>query len=512
MSQSQSVDPDSIIETPIIDKLSSESLTQSAVKGFSWNLAGSFVRHGAGFLINIILARLLGPEPFGIVAIATIVISIGNLIVDSGLNASLVQKNELTEGDIKYVFTIQMVLGISIYLLIVLLTPLISRWFAETEIIPVLRVLSLMIVLQAASQTSMGLLKRNLKFKQIQQAVLVSYLVGYLLLGLPLAYAGKGVWSLVFAQLTQSLIFLIMVYWNARHPIAFSFQDENKVTRFGVNILGLNIANWTINHIDSASIGKWFGSEMLGLYNRSMGLIYMPVNILVDSIKNVIFPATSRAQNSVPKIKAAFLGVFSLFAFIFFPLSIYVNHTADKLILAIYGVKWVGAIPMLQIIALTIPFNALMAIEGPVLMGLGMPEIELKKQSIVATIAIIAFIIAAQFSLMTLLWTVFLIYVIRLILMTLPIIYHLNIKFQEFFELVIISGILTIFILITNLVFKNLLTSYPLFIYILILSGVNLIVWVAVLASITLFYKRSRIISNIIYVSTEILKKTSNHI
>lgn len=115
MSLNQLEDHENLIDAPIHDGISGESLTQSAVRGFGWNFSGSVVRHGAGFLINVILARLLGPAPFGIVAIATIVISIGNLIVDSGLNASLVQKKELEQNDIKFVFTIQMVLGVSIY-------------------------------------------------------------------------------------------------------------------------------------------------------------------------------------------------------------------------------------------------------------------------------------------------------------------------------------------------------------------------------------------------------------
>ena len=376
MENQQPAQFDSLTDAPIGDGNSGLSLTQSAVKGFGWNLSGSVVRHGAGFLINIILARLLGPEPFGIVALATIVISIGNLIVDSGLNASLVQKKELARSDIKYVFTIQMVLGISIYLLIVLFAPLIARLFGETEINPVLRVLSLMIVLQAASQTSMGLLKRKLMFKRIQQAVLVSYLIGYLLLGLPLAFAGKGVWSLVIAQLMQSFVYLIILYWSEKHPIAFSFRDENKVTRFGINILGANIANWIIASLDSALLGKWFGLEVLGLYNRSMNLAFTPVNIVVTASQSVIFSASSRAQESISKVKSAYLGIFSIFMIILFPFSITLSLIARPIIEVIYGSDWINAVPFLQVLALALPFSALKAIGGPTMAGLGRPEIE----------------------------------------------------------------------------------------------------------------------------------------
>jgi O-antigen/teichoic acid export membrane protein len=406
VSYNQSTDHQNLADAPIHDGISGESLTQSAVRGFGWNLSGSAVRYGAGFLINVILARLLGPKPFGIVAIATIVISIGNLIVDSGLNASLVQKNELEQNDIKFVFTIQLVLGVSIYLMIALFAPLIARLFGEPEIIPILRVLSLMIVLQAAAQTSIGLLKRKLMFRQIQQAVLVSYLVGYLLLGLPLAYAGKGVWSLVIAQLAQSLIYLITVYSSEKHSIAFSFRDENKLTRFGINILGANIANWIIASLDSMVLGKFFGSGVLGLYNRSMTLAFTPVNIVVSSSQTVIFSASSKAQGSLSKVRSAFLGVFSAFMIILFPFSITLSLLAEPVISVIYGSNWINAIPFLHVLALALPFSALMAICGPTLAGLGKPEIEFHLQWLIAVIYAIALLIAIQFSLTVILWTV----------------------------------------------------------------------------------------------------------
>jgi lipopolysaccharide exporter len=152
--------------------------------------------------------------------------------------------------------------------------------------------------------------------------VLVSYLVGYLLLGVPLAFSGKGVWSLVIAQLVQSLIYLIIVYWSAKHPIAFCFRDKNKVTRFGINMLGANIANWIIASLDSVLLGKFFGSEVLGLYNRSMTLAFTPVNIVVSSSQSVIFSASSRSQESISKVRSAFLGVLSTFMIILFPFSI----------------------------------------------------------------------------------------------------------------------------------------------------------------------------------------------
>jgi O-antigen/teichoic acid export membrane protein len=480
VSYNQSTDHQNLADAPIHDGISGESLTQSAVRGFGWNLSGSVVRYGAGFLINVILARLLGPKPFGIVAIATIVISIGNLIVDSGLNASLVQKKELTPNDIKFVFTIQTILGISIYLFIALIAPIIARLFGETDIIPVLRVLSLMIVLQSASQTSIGLLRRNFKFRQIQQAVLVSYLVGYLLLGVPLAFSGKGVWSLVIAQLVQSLIYLIIVYWSAKHPIAFCFRDKNKVTRFGINMLGANIANWIIASLDSVLLGKFFGSEVLGLYNRSMTLAFTPVNIVVSSSQSVIFSASSRSQESISKVRSAFLGVLSTFMIILFPFSITLSLLAEPIISVIYGSDWINAIPFLHVLALALPFSALMAICGPTLAGLGKPEIEFHLKWLIAVIYAIALLIAIQFSLTVILWTVLGMYVLRCVFMSFVTFKVLGISVMNFSKIIIITSISTILVFIVEVILGELLQQRGTLTQLLLKSASAALVWVSV--------------------------------
>lgn len=431
-------------ETPAKQGGSEQSLTQSAVKGFGWNLSGSLVRYGAGFVINIILARLLGPEPFGQVALATIIISIGNLIVDSGLNAGLVQKKELEKNDIKYVFTVQMLLGIFIYLLIVFLAPLIAKLFGENEIIPVLRVLSFTIVLQAASQTSLGLLKRNLLFKRIQQAVIISYLIGYLLVGVPLAFSGKGVWSLVAAQLVQSFINLLIVYTGAKHPIAFSLHDNNKISRFGINILGANIANWIISNLDSALIGRYFGSPTLGLYNRAMSLAFTPVGIVVTASQGVLFSASARLQDSTETVRKAFLRIFGLFSEILVPFSICISITAGPIIELAYGSKWSEAVPFMKVLAIALPFYALMAIEGPMLAGIGKPELELRMQWIVAVVDIVSLIVAVQFSITWVIRTVLAIYILRFALMTIVTLKAIQTPFGEFAKILFGSSLLTI--------------------------------------------------------------------
>lgn len=421
-----------------------EEIKKLSYTSFRWNIAGSAIRYGAGFLINIVLARLLGPEPYGLVALSTVVISIGNLVVDSGLNAGLVQKEELEEESIKFVFTIQIVLGIGIYTLIILCSQFISDLFHQPEVGSVLRILSLTIIFQAASQTSLGLLKRNLAFNRIQQAQVISYLIGYLLIGVPLAFANQGVWSLVFAQLSQSFINMVLVYSFIRHPIGIQLHDKYGISKFGMKILGANIANWIISNLDSALIGRHFGSTTLGFYNRAMSLASTPVGIVVTASQGVLFSASSRLQGSRDNVRRAFIKTFRLFSEILIPFLICVSITAGPIIDFVYGSKWSQTVPFVKVLAIALAFFALMAIEGPVLAGIGKPEIELRIQWIVAVVDIIVLFVAAQFSITYVIWAVLGIYIFRFILMTNFTFKAIQIPFTEFMGILSGSTFLTI--------------------------------------------------------------------
>ena len=415
----------------ILERESSSEIAKSATSSFNWNLAGSIARYGAGFIINIVLARILGPEPFGLVAVAYIFISIGNLIIDSGLNSGLVQKREINDKDIHYVLTIQLFLAFIIGGLIIGVAPLIAKFYHQPAIIPVLQVLTTTLFFQAASQTSTALLKRKLNFKRIQQAQITAYLVGYLGIGLPLAYSGYGVWSLVFAQLIQSFLYLCFVYAMVRHSLSLAFRDSGGISRFGINILGANIANWIISNYDNTSIGWAYGTTNLGLYGRAWTLAMTPVGIVVNSAQSVLFSASSKLQESVELVKDAFLGVFTIFGIILFPFSICEALVASDLIQFVYGDKWLKAAPIMEVLPLAMPFFALMALQGPVLAGLGKPEVEFKLQWLVLGVTLIIFIFAIQSSMQMIIWSVLAIYVFRFITLSLATFRILHVSKQD---------------------------------------------------------------------------------
>jgi len=417
-----------------------------ALKGFSWNTAGNFTRSFAGFAINIVLARLLGPEPFGVVALALLVIGIGNLVIESGLGSALVQQKEIDRQDIAFVYTLQMAFGIGLAAVIAVFSPWLAEQFAAPTATPVLQVMALILVLQAFAQVPSALLRRKLDFKHLQIAQITSFFIGYLGFGLPLAFAGFGVWSLVAAQITQSGLNALMVFLFSRFSLTLTLKRSRHLARFGLHILAANIANWIIQSIDQAIIGRRFGVKNLGFYSRAYFLNWTPVGIILTSAQASIFSAVSRMGKGTDTIRI-FRGFMSAFAIFFFPVYWLIAMESTNIIQIIYGHEWMPAATLLKPLAVAMPFLALVGLEGPVLNGLGKPQYEMRAQWVTAFFAILVLTIAAQFSILATAWSIVIIYIFRLSILSVMTIKVLEISWMQLMRPILsglFMGILTV--------------------------------------------------------------------
>jgi len=394
-------------------------LAAQALSALKWNYGGTLVRSGAQILIGIVLARILGPEPFGLVAIAWIVISLGNLVADFGFGAAIVQRSELSHNEVRYAFTYQVLIGFSLTLLVALAANLIAQIFKQQSIVPIVQVLSLIFLFQALGQTATSLLKRNLNFKSLQFVQVASYLVSYLLLGIPLAFTGFGVWSVVSAQLSQSLLQSLIAYALVRHPIKPLFKcSAIGFFSFGTKVIATNLINWLIGNLDNVFVGKFFGAISLGLYSRTYLLITAPMNNIVIMLQGVLFSTCSKIQASTDKLKQVYLASASILALIFLPVFVCLALIPRTAIAAIYGNRWLDAVPLLVPLALAMPFHAVMALSGPLIWGQGKVERELRVQALTATLFIAVMLATSLISVEALAWGVFGVYVIRFVLMT----------------------------------------------------------------------------------------------
>ena len=394
-------------------------LTHAALTALKWNYLGAFVRTASSFIIGIFLARLLGPRPFGQVAVAWLVIGLGNLMADCGFGAALVQRRELTSEQIRFAFTVQAILGFLLSAVVALGAPWIAWVFHQPETVPVIRALAAVFSLQAFGLTAANLLKRNLAFGRLQRAQVISYLAGYLALGMPLALRGYGVWSLIAAQLAQTFLLSAQLYLAVRHPLRPLLRLRyRELTSFGGKVVGVNLVNWTIANGDTAIVGRAFGAVSLGLYDRALILMTTPMNGIVATLQAVLFPTYARAQNQPERVRNAYLTSVAAVQLCLLPAFVLIATVPRTVIGGLYGSRWPAAVPLLVPLALARPFRALMSLAGPLLWGVGKVERELRVQIAVALLFIPALLMAARGSLSAVAWTVFALLVLQSILIT----------------------------------------------------------------------------------------------
>jgi PST family polysaccharide transporter len=413
----------------------SPNIAASAVAGIRWNYLGGICASLCSVAIGIVLARILGPRPFGQVIIASTVYGFVNLFVDGGFSQALIQKPQLSPDQIRKTFTCQVTIGVLTTGLVYFLAPFIAHRFHDPSAINVIRAMSAVILIQSTGLVSAALLRREMKFKRVQYAALASYLVGFLVIGIPLALYGAGVWSLVLAYLAQSALNSILLYLAARHTLVplFGLPDRS-ITSFGGTIIANNLVNWGHSNLDNLAASS-LGPASLGLYGRGCNFAYQPVNTVVTALQSVLLSSAAKVQHNQRLMRDLTLAVMAIvFGLLGAAYATFSMNSATTIV-GLYGDKWVGVIPLMIPFALAMPFYGVHCLLGPILCGMGRPALEFWPQAISCAIAAVAYFTAAHFSLVSIAWALFFIMLLRFGLIAAFTFRLLNISWGETFLL-----------------------------------------------------------------------------
>ncbi|HEY3368830.1 MAG TPA: lipopolysaccharide biosynthesis protein [Symbiobacteriaceae bacterium] len=395
------------------------SLGRATLIALKWSYLGIVVKLVLQLGIQVVLARLLGPEPFGQIAVAWMIISLVGLLADAGFGPALVQRKELTCHDIRYGFTVQTTLGIVMSLAVTAGAGLLERFWSSPGLAPVIRAISLLFVLQALGQTATSVLKRQMAFKEIQVAQVISYVIAFCCLGIPAAFMGLGVWSLVLAQLTQGFLYTVLVYIRVKHSLFPTFRRPGSgLLQFGSKVVATNVFNWVIGNVDNFMVGRSFGVAILGLYSRSFNLAGLLVSNAVTGVQQVLFPAYALIQDRQEQQQRMYLASLNMSLLIMFPVFGGLAAAAHTVIAILYGTRWSGAAPILVPLALAMPFSIVVSLTGPLVWGVGRVEKEMYVQLFTAGLSILVLLWLSHISAVAVGWGVLAIYVLRAGLMT----------------------------------------------------------------------------------------------
>lgn len=385
-----------------------QNLGNRSLSAFFWGAGGSFARIVLQLCTQIALARILGPEQYGLFAIGAIVVSFSNFFSDIGIAYGLIQKAEVNSSDLRFVFTWQLIIGSLVTLAVAAFSQPIAEFFGEPNAHEVVFALAVVCLLNALAAPSNNMLKRNLDFKRIQIAQLTGYIGGYIVIGLPLALAGAQVWALVVAWVAQASIVFFMLYFSARHSLRplFWYADAKSLSGYGALVLITNITNWTIGNIDRVIIGRFFSGREIGLYATTYNLLQSPTSSLLGVIQPVFFSASSRLVDDKTKIVNGYYALLSAVCLCVFPIFAAVSSVAETFVLTVYGEKWIEAAVVFRPLALAMPLFLIWGMTTPLLWSGGTPAREFKTQLPIALLWIAVSWVAAHHSIAMVGWAV----------------------------------------------------------------------------------------------------------
>lgn len=393
-------------------------LGSRSLSAVSWGGGGSVIRILLQIATQIALARILGPEQYGLFAIGAIVISFSNFFSDVGIAYGLIQKEEVTQQDLRFVFTWQIVLGLLVTASVAVLSRPIALFFGDVQAQGIVAGLAVVCLINALMAPAHNLLKRNLNFKRIQIANILGYVIGYVVVGIPLALSGAAVWALVAAWIVQASITLVILYSGVRHSLQplFWFSGGRQIVHYGATVLVTNIINWIIGNIERVVIARFFATREIGLYATSYNLLYGPVSSLLGIVQPVFFSAASRIALEREKIARIYLALIALTALVVLPVFAAVAAIAETFVLALYGSQWEAAAKLVTPLALAMPLFLFWGLTTPLLWLGGAPQREFKVQLPMALLWVAVSWFAAQHSVQAVAWAVLVLFALRYVL------------------------------------------------------------------------------------------------
>ena len=338
-----------------------DNLTSKTLHSLKWSYTGTIINSVLQIGFTAIMARLLDPADFGLMAMAGVILRFGTHFAQMGVGSAMIQKKEVSNEDIRASFTSSFLLGILFTVIVYLFAPLATYIFDNEKIVSIIRVMAFSFLISGLSTTALSLLRRKLAFRELAIAELFSYIIGYGLIGILLAYNRFGVWSLVAGALSQSTILATMAYFFCRHRISLIARWEYYKTlySFGSRVSAISFFEFIGSNLDTLAIGHLIGAAPLGIYNRAFMLASLPAQYLTSSFSRVLYPSLSIVQKEIDRLKKAYLSIIMVFSAILLPICVSIAVASREIVLVILGEKWIATIPVLQILAIAIPFNLL---------------------------------------------------------------------------------------------------------------------------------------------------------
>ena len=360
-----------------------DRMKRKLVTGLAWTYAERILAQMISLIVTIVLARIISPDEYGIIAIVSIFINIADTFAISGLGNALIQKKEADHLDFSSVFYFNTVFSLFLYIVLFFAAKPIAFFYNNVTLIPVLRIMSIRIPIAAINSVQQAYVSRRMEFKRFFWATLFGTLVSAII-GIMMAYKGFGVWSLVSQYMSNTIIDTIVLWcvvrWRPRWE--YSWTRMGALFSYGWKVLATSLLITVYGNIQDLVIGKKFSTEDLAYSNKGRQFPNLIASNVNTSISKVLFPAMSSVQDERPKIKALTRKSISMGTYILSPILVGLAAISESFVSIFLTEKWLPCVPYLQIMCLVFLLQPIQTASIQAMKALGKSDIYLKLEII----------------------------------------------------------------------------------------------------------------------------------
>lgn len=381
------------------------SLKKQALSGVFWSSIQLFGRQLIGFVVSIILARLLLPSEFGLIAMLGVFIGLGTALIGGGLSSSLIRTKDVDEEDFSTVFFFNLICSILIYVLIFFSAPLISQFYNQELLTLIIRVYCLTFIINAFSAIQTTRLTKMMDFKTQMKVMIPSLIIGSLV-GVIMAYNGFGVWSLVGSGIVQALAATLQLWFYSKwFPLwVFNIQKFKYHFSYGFKLMLSGVLDTIFTNAYTIIIGKFFPPAQVGYFNRAETLQMLPVNSISSIITKVSFPLFAAIQNDDVRLKSVYKRIMQMVIFLVAPILILMAVLAEPMFRLLFTEKWLPAVPYFQILCFNGILYPIHSYNLQILNVKGRSDLFLKLEVVKKIIVVLVILVSFQFGIYGLLY------------------------------------------------------------------------------------------------------------
>lgn len=376
------------------------SIKKQAISGVKWSFVQQLSVQIINFIVQVVLARLLLPEMFGLIAMVAVFISIGTMLMDSGMTSSLIRTKNPVQADYSTVFITNIVVSVAIYILIFIVAPYIAVFYKENSLIDIIRVLAFGIVIRSFVAIHMAKLTKEMNFR-LQMRLQVPSTIISGIVGVVLAYMGYGVWSLVLMNLSQAVLIAIQAWLFISWKPSFVFDKERFKyhLKFGYKLTLSGLLHAIYNDSYKIVIGKFFSPVQVGYFSQAETMRLFPATQIGTVVNKVSYPLFSKIESD-KQLKLAYKSLLKVILFFMIPLMLSLILIAEEGFLFLFGEKWLPAVPYFQILALASIFGPISSYCLNILQVKGRSDIYLYLEIVKKAVGLLFIIVGIQYGIL----------------------------------------------------------------------------------------------------------------